>query len=163
MTTGERSRITRRARTLWDDVVDAARRGAAVHLRTGSTYEALRLAELGLQEVDADAVLLELAMRAAWACGLLVHAANYASQWAVLAEAGDNDGELSRALRALARLKWEVGDTDEHAALVTRLLSVADGWPMDPTSRPCTAMSPRCGCSPANPRKPSNGPTGRSR
>ncbi|HWF40655.1 MAG TPA: AAA family ATPase, partial [Acidothermaceae bacterium] len=32
---------------LWDDVVDAARRGAAVHLRTGSTYEALRLAELG--------------------------------------------------------------------------------------------------------------------
>jgi DNA-binding CsgD family transcriptional regulator/tetratricopeptide (TPR) repeat protein len=111
---------------LWDDVVDAARRGAAVHLRTGSTYEALRLAELGLQEVDADAVLLELAMRAAWACGLLVSAANYAIQWAALAEVGDNDGELSRALRALARLKWEVGATDDHGALVTRLLTVAD-------------------------------------
>ena len=111
---------------LWDDVVDAARRGAAVHLRTGSTYEALRLAELGLQEVDADAVLLELATRAAWACGLLANAANYATQWATLAEAGDNDGELSRALRALARLQWEVGDTDNHAALVTRLLGVAD-------------------------------------
>ncbi len=111
---------------LWDDVVDAARRGAAVHLRTGSTYEALRLAELGLQEVDADAALLELAMRAAWACGLLVNAASYATQWAALAEAGDHDGELSRALRALARLKWEVGDTEGHAALVTRLLIVAD-------------------------------------
>ncbi len=111
---------------LWDDVVDAARRGAAVHLRTGSTYEALRLAELGLQEVDADAALLELAMRAAWACGLLASAANYATQWAALAEAGDNEGELSRALRALARLQWEVGDTEHHAALVTRLLTVAD-------------------------------------
>ncbi len=114
---------------LWDDVVDAARRGAAVHLRTGSTYEALRLAELGLQEVDADAVLLELAMRAAWACGLMVQAANYASQWAVLAEAAASDGELSRALRALARLNWEVGDTDQHAALVARLLIVADQLP----------------------------------
>jgi DNA-binding CsgD family transcriptional regulator/tetratricopeptide (TPR) repeat protein len=114
---------------LWDDVVDAARRGAAVHLRTGSTYEALRLAELGLQEVDADAVLLELAMRAAWACGLMVQAANYASLWAVLAEAGAGDGELSRALRALARLNWEIGDTDQHAALVARLLSVADRLP----------------------------------
>jgi DNA-binding CsgD family transcriptional regulator/tetratricopeptide (TPR) repeat protein len=114
---------------LWDDVVDAARRGAAVHLRTGSTYEALRLAELGLQEVDADAVLLELAMRAAWACGLFVQAANYASLWAVLAEAEAGDGELSRALRALARLNWEIGDTDQHAALVARLLSVADRLP----------------------------------
>jgi DNA-binding CsgD family transcriptional regulator/tetratricopeptide (TPR) repeat protein len=114
---------------LWDEVVDAARRGAAVHLRTGSTYEALRLAELGLQEVDADAVLLELATRAAWACGLMVQAANYASLWAGLAEAGANDGELSRALRALARLKWEIGDTEQHAALVSRLLSVADRLP----------------------------------
>ncbi|HEY3925364.1 MAG TPA: AAA family ATPase [Acidothermaceae bacterium] len=114
---------------LWDEVVDAARRGAAVHLRTGSTYEALRLAELGLQEVDADAVLLELATRAAWACGLMVQAANYASLWAVLAEAGANDGELSRALRALARLKWEIGDTEQHAALVSRLLGVADRLP----------------------------------
>ena len=114
---------------LWDDVVDAARRGAAVHLRTGSTYEALRLAELGLQEVDADAVLLELATRAAWACGLMLNAASYAGQWVALAEAGDNDGELSRALRVLARLKWEIGDTDVHAALVTRLLSVADRLP----------------------------------
>ena len=111
---------------LWDDVVDAARRGAAMHLRTGSTYEALRLAELGLQEVDADAVLLELATRAAWACGLLASAASYATQWATLAEAGANDGELSRALRALARLQWEVGDTEQHTALVARLLTVAD-------------------------------------
>ncbi len=114
---------------LWDDVVDAARRGAALHLRTGSTYEALRLAELGLQEVDADAVLLELAMRAAWACGLMVQAANYASQWVLLAEAGASDGELSRALRALARLSWEIGDTAQHAALVARLLVVADRLP----------------------------------
>ena len=114
---------------LWDDVVDAARRGAAVHLRTGSTYEALRLAELGLQELDADLVLLKLATRAAWACGLMVQAANYASQWATLAEAGGNDGELSRALRALARLTWEIGDSEQHAALVARLLSVANRLP----------------------------------
>ena len=112
---------------LWDDVVDAARRGAAVHLRTGSTYEALRLAELGSAGGRRR--------RRAWSssrcarrgpAGSWSQAADYASQWAALAEAGDNDGELSRALRALARLNWEIGDTENHAALVARLLSVAD-------------------------------------
>ena len=117
---------------LWDDVVEAARRGANVHLRNGSTYEALRLAELGLQEVEADALLLELAARAAWACGLTDSALGYATQWAALVEAQADDAELSKALRTVARLKWELGDSAGRDGVVQTLLVVAQRLPDGP-------------------------------
>ena len=115
---------------LWEDVVDAARRGAAVHLRTGSTYEALRLAELGLQEVDADVSAAQA--RDACCVGVRPHGASRELRepmGGACAKPSASDGELSRALRALARLNWEIGDTAQHAALVARLLSVADRLP----------------------------------
>ncbi|MDQ1495500.1 MAG: hypothetical protein QOG69_1983, partial [Actinomycetota bacterium] len=117
---------------LWDDVVEAARRGAKIHLRNGSTYEALRLAELGLQEVEADALLLELAARAAWACGLTDSALGYATQRAGLVEAQDDDAELCQALRMVARLKWELGDSAGRDDVVQALLVVAQRLPDGP-------------------------------
>jgi DNA-binding CsgD family transcriptional regulator len=117
---------------LWDDVIDAARCGAAVHLRTGSTYEALRLAELGLQEAEADAELLELATRAAWACGMTDSALSYAKQWSALAEASADDAELSRALRSLSRLYWESDDRPARDQVIARLLVLVERLPAGP-------------------------------
>jgi DNA-binding CsgD family transcriptional regulator/tetratricopeptide (TPR) repeat protein len=114
---------------LWDELIDAARRGADVHLRTGSTYEALRLAELGLTEADADTELLSLATRAAWAVGLTDSALERAAQIVHLAEAAGDDGQLSRALRAVSRLRWEKGDIEGRDAVIERLLKLAEALP----------------------------------
>ena len=52
-------------------MVDAARRGTALYLSIGSAYQALQLAEMGLEEVGDDTELLAGAARAAWLAGLL--------------------------------------------------------------------------------------------
>ena len=114
---------------LWDELIQAARRGSSIHLRTGSTYEALRLAELGLTEAEADEELLQLATRAAWACGLMDSALGYATQWLQLAEASGDDTQLSRALRAVSRLLWEKGDLEARDLILARLLELADRLP----------------------------------
>ncbi len=116
---------------LWDELIEAARRGADVHLRTGSTYEALRLAELGLTESEADPELLSLATRAAWACGLTDTALEHATQLVALAEAAGDDGQLSRALRAVSRLRWEKGDIEGRDVVIDRLLKLAKVLPDD--------------------------------
>jgi DNA-binding CsgD family transcriptional regulator len=116
---------------LWDELIEAARRGAEVHLRTGSTYEALRLAELGLTEAEADPELLSLATRAAWACGLTDSALEHATRVVNMAEAAGDDGRLSRALRAVSRLRWEKGDVAGRDAVIERLLQLAKVLPDD--------------------------------
>ncbi|HET9187423.1 MAG TPA: AAA family ATPase [Acidothermaceae bacterium] len=116
---------------LWEELIEAARRGAEVNLRTGSTYEALRLAELGLTEAEADPELLLLATRAAWACGLTESALSYATQLMKLAEAAGDDGALSRALRAVSRLRWEKGDIHGRDEVIDRLLRLAKVLPQD--------------------------------
>ncbi|HEX7107124.1 MAG TPA: LuxR C-terminal-related transcriptional regulator [Acidothermaceae bacterium] len=116
---------------LWEELIDAARRGADVNLRTGSTYEALRLAELGLTEAEADPELLVLATRSAWACGLTDTALSYATQLVALAEAAGDDGALSRALRAVSRLRWEKGDLEGRDQVIERLLELAKVLPQD--------------------------------
>src|SRR6266540_4102313 len=78
-------------------VVDAAARAGASHyLQTGSTFQALDLAELALEEAGADLRLLELAVRAAWSIGLL------------------------------ARLRWELGELEAHRRVVNEALAVAE-------------------------------------
>lgn len=114
---------------LWDELVEAARRGAEVHLRTGSTYEALRLAELGLTEAENDPQLLSLATRAAWACGFTNSALEYATQVAAIAESSGDDGQLSRALRAVSRLRWEKGDVEGRDQIIERLRGLAKVLP----------------------------------
>jgi DNA-binding CsgD family transcriptional regulator len=114
----------------WDDVVVAARAGAAYYLRTGATFQALRLAEMGLAEMDADLELLELATRAAWAVGLPESAIDRAEQWRRLAETTGDAEALSRAIRMLARLRWEAGDVAAHRALVAAAGEVREQLPV---------------------------------
>ena len=113
-----------------DDVVDAARRGAHHYLHTGATHQALWLADLGVAEADADLQLLELATRAAWAVGLLATALERAETWRRMAETADSPVDLCRALRVLARLRWEARDRDAHAEAVRTAREVAELLPV---------------------------------
>lgn len=113
----------------WDEVVTAARAGAAFYLRTGATYQALRLAEMGLAEMDGDLELLELATRAAWSVGLPESALERAEQWRRLATATGDAEAQSHAIRVLARLRWEAGDVAGHRAMVDAAAAVAEQLP----------------------------------
>ena len=90
----------------YDDMVEMSRRGASHYLRTGSTQEALRLAERGLAEAGEDVELLELAAMAAWRADRLDDAAVYASRWVTTA---DSPLPTSRALRLRARIEFDAG------------------------------------------------------
>ncbi|GID31633.1 regulatory LuxR family protein [Paractinoplanes brasiliensis] len=98
----------------YDDLVAAARRGTASYLSIGSAYQALQLAEMGLDEVPDDTELLAGAARAAWLAGLLDDALRHARQWRDLA-AGASD--RAEALYLLVRLAWESREFDEMRAL----------------------------------------------
>ena len=74
-----------------DEMVSAARKGASSYLRSGATYQALRLAELALHEGEADAELLELATLASWSVGLLATAVERAEQWRTYASERSDD------------------------------------------------------------------------
>lgn len=91
----------------YDDMVTAARRGAALYLSIGSAYQALQLAEMGLEEDGDDLELLSAAARAAWLAGLLDDAADYARKWRELAVTSTDRAD---ALYLLIRLAWEADD-----------------------------------------------------
>lgn len=110
----------------WAELLEAARAGAVRYLQTGSTWQALRMAELGLNEAGDDPLLLETAARAAWALNLHDSAIEWAEKWrALLATTGD-DRALVPALRLLARLRWETGDVPGHLAIVDEALALAE-------------------------------------
>ncbi|WP_344512865.1 ATP-binding protein [Dactylosporangium maewongense] len=90
------------------DMVEAARRGLSKYLAMGSPYQALQLAEMGLDELPDDVELLSCGARAAWLAGLLDDAQQLGRRW--LAAAGTGD-ERADALRLLVRLSWEVGSS----------------------------------------------------
>ncbi|MBL7252687.1 helix-turn-helix transcriptional regulator [Paractinoplanes lichenicola] len=98
----------------YDDLVAAARRGTALYLSIGSAYQALQLAEMGLDEVPDDTELLAGAARAAWLAGLLDDALRYGRRWRDLAAATSDRAE---ALYLLVRLSWESREFDEMRAL----------------------------------------------
>ncbi len=112
----------------FDDMVAAARKGALRSLLSGSSYQALQLAELGLSEMADDAELLAIASQAAWLNGLLLDARSLAGRSIEQArKAGDLEAE-SAALRLICRLDHDIGDaaataesTAALAALVERL------------------------------------------
>jgi DNA-binding CsgD family transcriptional regulator len=108
-----------------DEMVAAARKGASSYLRSGATYQALRLAELALHEGEADAELLELATLASWSVGLLATAVERAEQWRADATERSDDPSLARSLRLLARLRWETENPEAHRQAVDEALDVA--------------------------------------
>jgi DNA-binding CsgD family transcriptional regulator len=110
----------------WEETAEAARAGARQYLRTGSTFQALHLAELALEESEADVELLELAVRAAWSVGLREQAAERAERWRELAATAGQDADLARALRVLARLRWEMGHIEAHRRAAREALAVAE-------------------------------------
>ncbi|MGW4467070.1 helix-turn-helix transcriptional regulator [Micromonospora sp. NPDC004704] len=98
----------------YDDLVAAARRGTALYLSIGSAYQALQLAEMGLDEVPEDTDLLASAARAAWLAGLLDDALRYGRRWRDLA---DSTTDRAESLYLLVRIAWESRETDEMRAL----------------------------------------------
>ncbi|MEJ3746229.1 AAA family ATPase [Actinomycetes bacterium KLBMP 9797] len=102
-----------RAAGRYDDMVAAARRGTAMYLSIGSAFQALQLAEMGLDELPDDAELLAGAARAAWLAGLLDDAVRYGRRWRDLAA---TPADRAQALYLLIRLAWEAEELDEMRA-----------------------------------------------
>jgi DNA-binding CsgD family transcriptional regulator len=98
----------------YEDMVAAARTGAALYLAIGSAYQALQLAEMGLDEVSEDTGLLAAAARAAWLAGLLDDALRYGRSWRDLAGTTTDRAE---SLYLLVRIAWESREADEMRAL----------------------------------------------
>lgn len=102
----------------YDDMIAAARRGAALYLSIGSAYQALQLAETGLDELPDDTELLAYAARSAWLAGLLDDAVRYGRRWRDLA---GTSTERAESLYLLVRLAWEFRDTEETLALTREI------------------------------------------
>ena len=114
----------------YDDMVAAARDGAARYLSIGSAYQALQLAEMGLAEVGDEAEFLSAAARAAWLAGLNDDATGYALRWRDMSR---DPAERAEALYLLMRLAYETDDipemerhTDQIEQLVGELPPGAD-------------------------------------
>ncbi|GLH97602.1 hypothetical protein Pa4123_28770 [Phytohabitans aurantiacus] len=93
-----------RAAGRYDDMLAAARRGTALYLSIGSAYQALQLAEMGLDEAPDDTTLLAGAARAAWLAGLLADALKYGTRWH---DAAASTTDRAESLYLLVRLAWE--------------------------------------------------------
>jgi DNA-binding CsgD family transcriptional regulator len=110
----------------FDDMVEAAREGARRSLHSGSTYQALQLAELGLTEVSDDPELLDLASRAAWMNGLLPDARDLAVRSFERAERADDLEAESAALRLICRLDHDVSDAEAAARSTAALAKLVE-------------------------------------
>ena len=110
----------------YDDMVDAARRGSTTYLAIGSPFQALELAETGLDEAADDPDLLAAAARAAWLAGLLDDADKYARRWQTTLRTPE---EGVAALRLRVRLAWEIQDIDLMAKLSGELKAALENLP----------------------------------
>ena len=84
----------------------------------GSPYQALQLAEMGLDELPDDVDLLAGAARSAWLAGLLDDAQDVGRRWLDVANTPEG---RSDALRLLVRLAWESGRVDDMRDLTNQL------------------------------------------
>jgi DNA-binding CsgD family transcriptional regulator len=110
----------------YDELVEAARRGAWSYLQQGSTAEALRLAETGLGEAERDPELLATASKAAWMIGLLPLAIEHGERWHAEAAATGDPAKEAEALVHLSRLYWEAKDFQLQWRTVWAALAVAE-------------------------------------
>lgn len=126
----------------YDDMVAAARGGAALYLSIGSAYQALQLAEMGLDELPDDTGLLGAAARAAWLAGLLDDALRYGRRWRDLAGAAADRAE---ALYLLVRIAWESREYDEMGVLTHDIETlIAQLSPGAGQARAMTAVAQSC-------------------
>jgi DNA-binding CsgD family transcriptional regulator len=110
----------------FDEMVAAARDGAHRSLRSGSTYQALQLAELGLSEAHDDLDLLLIASRAAWLAGLLPDALDHAQHRLEVAERSGDLVAVSAALRLVCRLQYDLGDDEAVSTDTARLITLVE-------------------------------------
>jgi DNA-binding NarL/FixJ family response regulator len=123
----------------YPDMIAAARGGAALYLSIGSAYQALQLAEMGLDEVPDDTGLLAAAARAAWLAGLLDDALRYGRRWRDLADLATDRAE---SLYLLVRIAWESRETDEMRALTQHIETlIAQLPPGEGQARAMTAIA----------------------
>src|SRR5262249_14712693 len=112
----------------YDDMVAAARAGCLAYLHIGSVYQALQLAELGLQQAAHDTVLLATAARAAWLAGLLDDALSYARRWRDRSCSPQDEAD---ALILLVRLAYEMDDLTAMGATALEIEQMLDVLPID--------------------------------
>ncbi|WP_239175833.1 ATP-binding protein [Actinoplanes cyaneus] len=110
----------------YDDLIAAARSGAALYLSIGSAYQALQLAEMGLEEAPDDTGLLGAGARAAWLAGLLDDALRYGRRWRDLAVDATDRAE---SLYLLVRCAWESRETGEMSALTHEIETLIEQLP----------------------------------
>ncbi|NMO50013.1 AAA family ATPase [Actinoplanes sp. TBRC 11911] len=123
----------------YDDMIAAARSGTALYLSIGSPYQALQLAEMGLDEMPDDPGLLGAAARAAWLVGLLDDALRYGRRWRDLAGSATDRAE---ALYLLVRIAWESRLTDEMRELTHHIETlIAELPPGAAQARAMTAIA----------------------
>lgn len=92
----------------YPDMLRAAREGSDAYLAMGSAFQALQLAETGLEEDPDDPALLRNAARAAWLAGLSDDADAYAVRW--LAASTSSPDDTAEAMTLRIRLAAERGD-----------------------------------------------------
>ena len=110
----------------YEDLVSAARVGAASYLQRGASLEALRLAEEGLSEAGDDPELEMLASKAAWLVGLIDIAIEHGERWHTIArQVGRPEDEVG-ALIHLARLYYEAEDRERQWEAVWSCMRVAE-------------------------------------
>lgn len=114
----------------YEDVLRAARSGSAAYLRMGSAFQALQLAETGLEESPDDTGLLAAAAEAGWLAGLPDDADGYARKWHQLAV---NPEEAAAALRLRFRLTKDLPDWDLRAQLYEDLREAVANLPDGPS------------------------------
>jgi DNA-binding CsgD family transcriptional regulator len=113
----------------FDDMVAAAREGALRSLQSGSTYQALQLAELGLSETADDPELLDVASRAAWLSGLLPDARSLTVRSIERARRAHDLEAESAALRLMCRLDHDLSDAAGTASSTAALAALVEQLP----------------------------------
>lgn len=111
----------------YDDMVAAARAGCVAYLQIGSAYQALQLAELGLEQAAHDTVLLGTAARAAWLAGLLDDAYGYAKRWR---NRSTTPADEMDALVLLVRLAYDMDDLRVMCAAMQETEQLLDALPI---------------------------------
>ena len=107
----------------YDDMLAAARDGSSAYLAMGSAFQALQLAEIGLEEDSDDLGLLRNAAHAGWLAGLLDDADAYARRWQARQATAD---DAVAALNLRIRLAYDRGDASAMSALSSELTALVD-------------------------------------
>ena len=110
----------------FEDIVAIARVGSRVYLDRGATFQALRLATLGLGEAPEDPALLSVATEAAWRLDFLAESAAHAITWKRVAA---TVADRIDAMRYSGRIAIEGHEDGGPDAVVADLIATAEALP----------------------------------